>query len=232
MVPCESLRVCCEYENIGNDPPAFETQKSCGHRNVDGLGKFSFGRQNEAQFGEFPWMMAVMKKIRVRTQDLNVYIAGGSLIHASVVLTTAHNLVGTNVNDVRIRAGEWNTQSVDEMLNYVERDVLGITFHEKFTRANLQNDIALMFLNQPFPMQPHINIICLPQNNFVSEGENCISSGWGKHKFGKTGSYQEFLKKVELPIVANDICEEQLRKTRLGEDFELHDGFMCAGKSR
>lgn len=48
-------------------------------------------------------------------------------------------------------------------------------------------------------------------------------------KFGDKGRYQVFLKKVEVPIVENDRCQELLRETRLGEDFILDSGFMCAG---
>ena len=32
-----------------------------------------------------------------------------------------------------------------------------------------------------------------------------------------------------MPIVTNGQCEAMLRRTRLGGDFVLHPGFMCAG---
>ena len=37
------------------------------------------------------------------------------------------------------------------------------------------------------------------------------------------------LKKVELPIVRNDLCESSLKTTRLGSFFRLHRSFVCAG---
>jgi hypothetical protein len=46
---------------------------------------------------------------------------------------------------------------------------------------------------------------------------------------GKEGRYQVILKKVDLPIVPQDACEEALRKTRLGPYFKLHHSFICAG---
>ena len=37
------------------------------------------------------------------------------------------------------------------------------------------------------------------------------------------------LKEVDVPVVTNGQCEAMLRQTRLGSDFTLHPGFMCAG---
>ena len=53
-------------------------------------------------------------------------------------------------------------------------------------------------------------------------------TGWGKDAF-VGGNYQQVLKEVELPVVADGVCENMLRRTRLGPGFALHDGFLCAG---
>lgn len=161
---------------------------------------------------------------------IQVYFGGGSLIHPSVALTAAHIIVGTNASDLSVRGGEWNARSNDEMLPHVDISVTQFVLHDQFTRSNLQNDVAMMFLSQPFKKAPHINTICLPQPKYQHKRSGCFSSGWGKEQFGLKGSYQVFLKKVELPIVDSATCQEQLRRTRLGEDFLLHDGFLCAGK--
>jgi hypothetical protein len=34
---------------------------------------------------------------------------------------------------------------------------------------------------------------------------------------------------VDVPVVGNAECENKLRRTRLGYDFKLHSGFLCAG---
>lgn len=173
-------------------------------------------------------MMAILERLDFGDNQILAFLAGGSLIHPLIVLTTAHNLQNASA-DLLVRGGEWNTQSVDEMLPHVERDVISVSYHNQYVRKNLQNDIALAFLKKPFKIAPHINIICLPELNQPSSSSNCIATGWGKKKFGSKEQYQVFLKKVELPIVPRDTCQEQLRMTRLGEDFELHDGFLCAG---
>ena len=59
-------------------------------------------------------------------------------------------------------------------------------------------------------------------------GLRCQVTGWGKDAF-INGDYQQVLKEVDVPIVTNGQCEAMLRRTRLGGDFVLHPGFMCAG---
>lgn len=51
-------------------------------------------------------------------------------------------------------------------------------------------------------------------------------------KTGKGSRYQNILKKIDLSIVPNDVCQQQLRSTRLGNFFRLHESFICAGGIR
>lgn len=46
---------------------------------------------------------------------------------------------------------------------------------------------------------------------------------------GPDSQYPTTLKKVDLAIVPNDRCQEELRKTRLGQYFILDPSFICAG---
>jgi hypothetical protein len=51
-VNCETLQDCCEESFINHTIPKFATAAKCGKRNIDGLGYYLRGRNNEAQFGE------------------------------------------------------------------------------------------------------------------------------------------------------------------------------------
>lgn len=211
----------------------FPTPKKCGFRNPNGLGGIAVSMQNKtlySQYAEFPWAIAVMLNTKVGNNMYSLFKMGGSLIHPSVVLTVAHNLVETDTTKLAVRAGEWDTQSENEMCPHEEKKVKNVIIHEKFTRHNLQNDIALLVLEEGMKISAFINTICLPPQNMNFDNQRCFSGGWGKNFFGKEGIYQVFMKKVELPVVPANTCVEQLRQTRLGEDFELHDGFLCAGK--
>lgn len=71
-------------------------------------------------------------------------------------------------------------------------------------------------------------MICLADSGANFDSERCIVAGWGA--LTEIGDGVRYLKQLELPIVPRDSCEQSLRKTeRLGDDFELHESFICAG---
>lgn len=227
----DALEVCCKNPlDINNKVmPTPQGRRGCGHRNEQGIGfRITGDEDNEAQFGEFPWMIGIIEK-----EDNNlVYKCGGSLIHQQVVLTTAHCVINKSPvkTELYARAGEWDTQTTHELYGHQQMRVNDIIIHEKYYSAALYNDIALLVLKEPFKFADNVDIICLPRGlHDVSNSRNCFASGWGKNKFGKEGIYQVILKKVELPIVPNNVCENKLRTTRLGKFFNLHESFVCAG---
>jgi len=77
-----------ETTNISYD----EKRTICGHWNSAGVGfRITGNSNNEAQFGEFPWMMAILK---LELNQSKTYLCGGSLIHPKVVLTAVHCVHG------------------------------------------------------------------------------------------------------------------------------------------
>ena len=92
-------------------------------------------------------------------------------------------------------------------------------------------------MDEDFKLDSHLDTICLPKfpdprgvGNFLTGKADCSVQGWGKKAF-VSNEYQEFLRQINLPIVPNPECQEKLRATRLPDNFELHDSFVCAGGS-
>lgn len=130
---------------------------------------------------------------------------------------------------MRIRVGEWDTQTTYELFPHSDHEIEKIVTHADFNKGGLQNDVALLFLKTNVEISEVANTICLPTQDQPFDGKRCFASGWGKDKFGKQGEYQVILKKIELPTVPHDTCQANLKKTRLGRRFILHKSFMCAG---
>ncbi|XP_055597312.1 phenoloxidase-activating factor 2-like [Uranotaenia lowii] len=239
--PCvDYLLQCCYNEDIIENPPTIPSttppvvppvyQPSCGERHKDGVGfRITGSKEGESEYGEFPWMTAVLKLEEALDTLVTVYLCGGSLIHPRVILTSAHCVQNKSPDQLKVRAGEWDTQTQNEIFPHQDRAVVEIVVHPEFYKGGLYNDIALLFLDTPFSINEVVQTVCLPPQGAKFDTTRCLASGWGKDVFGKAGTYQVILKKIDLPVVSSPVCQAALRSTRLGPKFSLHKSFICAG---
>ncbi|XP_037081364.1 uncharacterized protein LOC119102112 [Pollicipes pollicipes] len=226
---CFHTDVCCRNPipigSQGRQQPG-----SCGVGRTDAVNgriKNYDVREGETVFGEFPWHVAILKK---EGAD-NVYVCAGSLIGTEYILTAAHCVKSYDPYALRIRLGEWDVNHETEFYPHVEKDVSGIYIHPEFYGGNLHNDIAILKLASPVDTvyNLHVGPVCIPPQYADFTNQRCWTSGWGKDAFGDFGNFQNVLKKVSVPVVGNYDCEQKLKRTRLGYDFQLHSGFLCAG---
>jgi len=221
-------------------------QPQCGRRNEFGLGvKINNYKDDESQFGEWPHMCAVLRKEVVAGVNQNeqqqyqeevlttvlLFQGGASLISSGVVMTGAHKVIDfvDSPETLVVRCGEWDTQTDGEPLSHQERKVAKVITHPEYNPRNMGNTIALLILETNFSLADHIDTICLPEYEEVFDSKECFVKGWGKDVFGAQGEYQVVLKKVGLPMVERNQCQDFLRQTRLGKRFRLDTSHVCAG---
>ncbi|KAJ8961859.1 hypothetical protein NQ318_021476 [Aromia moschata] len=220
------METCCKNgdrttEPLTTTPPPIKPPQGCGYRRPNGINfKVTGDKDHESQYAEFPWMVAVLGN--------GLYQCGAALIHPEAVITAAH-CVTNKKKKFHIRAGEWDTQNTNEPYPFQESAVRNITIHPKYYAGALFNDIAFLVLASPVKTAANIEVICLPPKNITRIGDPCFATGWGKTAFEREGAYQAILKKIDLPLVPRNECQDRLRRTYLGKKFKLHESFVCAG---
>ncbi|KAF2902131.1 hypothetical protein ILUMI_04064 [Ignelater luminosus] len=202
-------------------------QTYCGTRSSNSIGPRVLG-DDEPKQGEFPWMAAVFSEgAIVNNQPQLEYKCGASIIHPEVLLTVAHCV--PNNQTYQIKAGMVNVEIEDGVSGTQQRRVNNVIVHPQYKVQTLEYDVAILILNSPLIFDENINAVCLPVPELGDRDDKiCQVSGWGKDKFGASGKLQTILKKVDLPIVPNQICEKKIRD-KLRRMYRLPSSLMCAG---
>lgn len=226
---CGPRHVCCRRP-LRPHVPTPGGHRQCGTRHSQGINgriKNPVYVDGDSEFGEYPWQVAILKK----DPKESVYVCGGTLIDNLHIITAAHCVKTYTGFDLRVRLGEWDVNHDVEFYPYIEREITSVNVHPEFYAGTLYNDLAILRMDKPvdFAKHPHISPACLPSLHDDYTGNRCWTTGWGKDAFGDFGKYQNILKEVDVPIVNHGLCERQLKQTRLGYDFKLHPGFICAG---
>lgn len=107
------------------------------------------------------------------------------------------------------------------------RTVAEIVTHPRFNPGNLQNDIVLLFLTNPFILDRNIGVVCIPPPSTLLDHIRCLTTS---NSYDPTvPDYLPEPESVILPIIPRESCVNSLRRTRLGVYFQLHKSFLCAG---
>ncbi|XP_058791264.1 transmembrane protease serine 9-like [Phymastichus coffea] len=153
---------------------------------------------------EFPWAAAL--------DYHGAHHCGASLLTRRHLLTAAHCIHGFERQHLTARLADRRRHPLKSLV-----------VHERYDRATYDNDIAIVELRRPIPLDGPVRTVCLPSTpSFGYAGATGVAVGWGRLGEGRPVSEQ--LRKVDLPIMSKQQC--------LQSDYphdRVTDNMFCAG---
>uniref|UniRef100_A0A1W7R9I8 limulus clotting factor C n=1 Tax=Hadrurus spadix TaxID=141984 RepID=A0A1W7R9I8_9SCOR len=215
----------CIYDSLSewtkdysNDPrpvcPTDLDKKPLNNRIVGGT---------DAGRGTFPYavgiLIAISSSKELRT---DVSFCAGTLITDVHILTAAHCLYRNQYlkDYLWVNVNDYDTNNRNETNNYI-RKVQEIEIHPKYDDETFDNDIALLTIRNPIPLDEDVRAAILPPfGRSLDVGTICTVWGWGRTTYN--GSRSSILQKVDLPITSREECQKHLL-------HNVTENMMCAG---
>ena len=204
-----------------------------------------------AATGDWPWQVFILIPVLTPTGHKGVSQCGGSLISEKWVLTAAHCVREFDrsqkilVLEQRPPAGKPIVQGVPvdvggsrESVHFVSTAIA----HPQYNPDRLENDIALIKLEEPAARSRAVPLLLGPDAELENPPARIVSTGWGQTRGTIRQGDQDIdivsqkpvrqedimpdrLMQVELPLVATDECKARYRELPTSVDQRN----LCAG---
>lgn len=152
---------------------------------------------------------------------LGKHHCGGVIISTKHVLTSSKCLFPeADISEFSIFAGSTNrVWGEKQQLRYITN----VTKHPNNDTTNPpKNDIAVIFINEPFKFNDYVRSIELPKQGAIPPaGALATLSGWGK-TFYANNTFPEKLRSLEVVVVDQESCKQHYKGL-------FRTGMMCAG---
>lgn len=146
---------------------------------------------------------------------------GGSIYSENVIVTASHCVYGRHADNFTIVAGTSIRNAADGIVVRVAK----IIMHEEYNNALYTNDIALMILASPLPLNG-VSIAAIPlASQIPKQGSETIITGWGTTSSG--GYSSDKLLAVKVPVVSNERCDAAY--AAYYGPGRITDSMLCAG---
>jgi secreted trypsin-like serine protease len=163
---------------------------------------------------DFPWEVALL-----RTADKSL-LCGGSHLGGGWIVTAAHCMSdgsGVKKNDINVFYGSNDLTSGGQTAALSLDPIV----HENWDPSTLQNDIALVKIDEPANL-PYVRIAAdAVEPSITSPGAYLTISGWGRT--APNGPISTRLLKAGIPAIDHDACKDSFLKQTIS------DTQLCAG---
>ncbi|XP_032293281.1 trypsin eta [Drosophila virilis] len=166
-----------------------------------------------------PYQVSVRRRNSARSAY--AHSCGGALLDERTVLTAAHCVYNRQEENFLVVAGTELRAGMDGgVVSRVER----LVPHELYNASITDNDIALIFVTPPFPLDSQRKIATIEVGpELPPVGTLATVSGWGMTTEDGFGSTQ--LRQVQVPLVDREVCQTAYNWRPITE------GMLCAAAS-
>ncbi|KAK8386228.1 hypothetical protein O3P69_010734 [Scylla paramamosain] len=176
--------------------------------------RITYGRL--AGIREIPWQVGMVVDGK--------FHCGGVLIGEQSILTAAHCVVQykSTPEKLELTLGDWDLRTENDGKS-LKVKAQRIIVHPSYSRANLQNDIAMIKMASKVTYTERIKPICLPTTDLELAGMETTISGWGRNE---DKLLQPQLKILEAKVISNVLCDERWNKQGAPKGF-IVDTMKC-----
>ncbi|XP_054259712.1 venom protease-like isoform X2 [Macrosteles quadrilineatus] len=208
----------------------------CGKPKLKFEDKIINGRP--AELGAYPWMANIGYTMNSNLSDNVSWNCAGSLITDQYILTAAHCVHHTTIRNrkpplfvKKVRLGDLDLDpNVVDGANPMDFDVEKVTWHEGYSNARKENDIALIKLKNKVKFTGLMRPICLPPPQFQDNlfvGSFPTIAGWGKSTVNNAGQTTRLLE-AEVEIQDTSECRRNVTSTSKLRNAIIDHRVVCA----
>lgn len=147
--------------------------------------------------GQFPY------QVSLRNTDFG-HICGGTIVSSNLVITAGACTDPRSPSIDLVVAG--SLKRTENVLWQQTSTVNRTVVHPDYDGSTLDNDLSLLFLNEPFDFNDNISSVALPAVGVETFPESVILPGWGNIQYGEP-MFEDLLY-VELRTYSDGDCED------------------------